>query len=109
MKYLVNDDGKKVIALFDKGIKELRRLIKIGDIDGLSSNFQNVGAAGMRRLKEATNNQCLQGVFRAIAELDKNIAEQLAQIESPYDAGVIVCVILKYKAKEINYCVDEEN
>lgn len=86
------------------GIKDLRRLIRAGDIKGLSSNFENIGAAGMRKLRRRTTNRCLKRVFRALAELDHNVAKQLGQIKSRRDAQIIVCNILNYKAKLIDWC-----
>lgn len=43
-------------------------------------------------------------MFRAIAELDESVAEQLEKIETPHDAKVIVCNILRYNADQINWC-----
>lgn len=106
LKYFVNAEGREVIFHFNEGIQELRHLIANGDVAGLSSNFRNIGAAGMRQIEQTTNNVCLKRVFRSLADLDENIADQLEHIKEPYDAGVIICNILKYKAKQIGYCID---
>lgn len=105
IKHLLNRDGRRAISKFDEAIGPLRHLVEIGDIKGLSANFESVGVAVLRQLEKSTNhNRCLKRVFRQLAELDHNISKQLKQIKSPHDARVIVCYILKYKGKQFRSC-----
>lgn len=107
LKANLNSTGQNVIVKFDEGIHELQKMFTAGDMKGLSSNFKTFGEAGMGRLERLSNDACLQRVFHVLAELDDSIAEQLEEIQCIDDAKVIVCNILKFKAKQIDECIQK--
>lgn len=100
----LNSDGRKGVDELREGIHIIRDQIKKGDIEGQSSNFKKIGAAGLRNLVKTTSNHCLQKVFRKLAKLDVSVGNILKKVESPTLAGIFVCSVLDYKARRLNNC-----
>lgn len=105
LKKYVNSAGSEAILKFEQGIQNLQDLITAGNVKGLSFNFENFGVAGLEQLEKSTNNPCLKHVFHELAELDDNVAKQLEKIKLPYDAEVIICNILTFKAEQVRECL----
>lgn len=103
----LNSAGKKGVEKLFNGIKQLRILIVNGDISGQSDNLINIGAAGLRKLENTTNNYCLKRVFCELANDDVAVGNQISEL-SPCDAresAKIVCDLLNYKAQQIQNCL----
>lgn len=82
----------------------MRDLIEIGDVQGLSIVFENVGAAGYSSLVSTTADPCLQHMFLTLAEVDSFVGFLLQYIGDPNVAAEIVCNALSYKAQRVNSC-----
>lgn len=100
----LNAAGQIGIAQLDQGINQLRYLIERGDVQGISNNFANIGAAGLRNLATTTTDLCLQETFLALAEIDLFIAYIIQFIGDPFEVAEIACKTLDYKAQRINSC-----
>lgn len=104
MRPYVNDVGQNVIDELNEGVLQLRDLIEIEDVHGLSVTFKNDGASGYRNLATTTSDPCLQRVSLSLAEVDAFVAYLLRCISDPIVAAEIVCDALSYEAQQINSC-----
>lgn len=100
----MNCEGQKGVDKLNEGIKPLTLAIKNGDIRRQSSLFKNVGARGMMKLAETTENACLKRAFLALDKMDENAAIQLQSIRDPAKAGLLSCNTLNAKAQRLNRC-----
>lgn len=104
IKTCVSNQGQHIIDELNKGVLLLRDLIEIGDVQGLSTSIENVGAAGYRELAAITSNPCLQQVFASLAEVESFVAYILQYIRDPNVAAEIVCNALSYQPPRLNSC-----
>lgn len=96
--------GENQIDDLNKGVLQVRDAIEIGDVQSISNLFENVGAAGFRRLATTTSNSCLQRVLLPLAEVDSLVGFLLRYISDINEAADIACNALSYKAQRINSC-----
>lgn len=102
LKPKLNSEGKNEMVKLDKGIVELRRLIKNHDVKGLSDNFEKVGAKGMENVERIATDPDLKKVFSKLAEKDHATAKKLKETKCSTKAAKIVCDTLNEKARIIN-------
>lgn len=100
----MSSQGQNVIDELNEGILQVRDLIEIGDIQGLSILFRNLGAAGLINLAANTSDARLQQVFLLLAEVDSFVSFLLQYTSDPNDAASLVCNTYDYKAQRINSC-----
>lgn len=100
----MNSKGQKDIDKLNEGIKPLTLAIKNGDIRRQSSLFKKVGARGMMKLANTTENACLKRAFLELDKMDENAAIQLLSIRDPAKAGRLACNTLNAKAQRLNRC-----
>lgn len=100
----MNNVGDQIIDELNAEIFQLRDLIGVGDVRGLSNLFQNVGSPGYRNLASTTSDPCLQRVSLSLAEVEAFVASLLQCTTDQIQAGDIVCNTLDYEAQQINSC-----
>lgn len=99
-----NIEGKRGIKKLDEGIKQLRVLVTNGDIKGQSSNIENIGVPGLKKLAASTTDPCLEQILPELVKLDESVALRLKSIRKPSEAAKITCNLLNSKAQEIKRC-----
>lgn len=104
MKPRLNIDGRNGVNQLKEGIKQLKRLIVFGDVNGQAANLRDPGAVGMRKLATTTADSCLQRVFLLLADKDEQVAWQITGCD-PNTSANLVCNLLNYKAKRIQQCL----
>lgn len=105
MKPKLNGEGQNGVNKLKEGIKQLRRLIVNGDVNGQAANLRDIGAVGLRKLATTTCDECLKGVFLNLANKDEQVARQITGCD-PQTSANSVCNLLKYKAQQIQRCLN---
>lgn len=82
----------------------MRNLVRNGDIQGLSDNFQNAGAAGLKELSTTTYDPCVKQALLKASLVASFVAFLLQSIQDPIQAAGIVCNCLEFNAQLINSC-----
>lgn len=104
IKSCVNIQGQNVIDELTEGVLQLRDLIEIGDVKGLSIAFENTRAPGLKYLAQSTSDACLQRTLSSASDIASFAAFLLQCNGDPNVAAEIVCNTLNYNAQQINSC-----
>lgn len=94
--------GQHVIDKIIEGTLQLRDLIEIGDIQGLSNLFKDEGVASFRSLATTTSDPSLQRILLSLDEVDIFVGFLLQCISDLNEAAELVCNTLSYTAQRIN-------
>lgn len=100
----MNSEGNELIDEVNEGVDEVKNSIVNGDINGLITLFQTVGARGLRELIVSTTNACVKHTLLEFQNIDENVVCQLRNIRDPVAAGRLVCNTFSFKAQLLNKC-----